>query len=135
MWCLSQNSRNFCPVNCVPLSVIMELGTPNRWMISVKNSTACSALILVMGRTSIHLENLLICDKQVGEAPGCLLQRPDEVEAPDSKGPGDGDRLQSLSGEMNLPSIELASLIGPHDLRGIGQSGRPVETLSEGVSH
>jgi len=32
-------------VNCVPLSVIMELGTPNRWMISVKNSTACSALI------------------------------------------------------------------------------------------
>ena len=47
-------------MNCVSLSVIMELGTPNWWMISVKNSTACSALILVMGRTSIHLENLSI---------------------------------------------------------------------------
>ena len=63
------------------------------------------------------------------------MQRPDEVEAPDSKGLGDGDRLQSLSGEMNLPSIELASLAGSHDLRGIGHSGRPVETLSEGISY
>jgi len=86
MWCLSQNPKNFRPVNCVPLSVIMELGTPNRWMISVKNSIACSALILVMGRT-------VDSDKQVGEALGRLLQRPDKVEAPDSKGPGDGDHL------------------------------------------
>jgi len=52
----------------------------------------------------------------VGEALGRLLQRLDEVEAPDSKGPGDGDRLQGLSGEMNLTSIELASLAGPHVL-------------------
>jgi len=78
---------------------------------------------------------LVDCDKQVGETPGRLLQRPDEVEAPDNKGPGDGDRLQSLSGEMNLPSIELASLTGPHDLCGIGHGGGPVETLSEGISY
>jgi hypothetical protein len=37
MWNLSQNSRNFLPVNWDPLSVMMEFGTPKRWMISVKN--------------------------------------------------------------------------------------------------
>ena len=81
------------------------------------------------------LGELVDCDKQVGEAPGCLLQWPDEVETPDSKGLGDGDRLQSLSGEMNLPSVKLASLIGPHDLHGVSHGGGPVEALSEGISY
>jgi hypothetical protein len=50
--------RNFMPVNWDPLSVMIELGTPNRWMMSVKNVTAFSALRFVIGRTSTHLENL-----------------------------------------------------------------------------
>jgi hypothetical protein len=29
----------------------------------------------------------------VGEAPGCLSERPHHVEVPDCKGPRDGDRL------------------------------------------
>jgi hypothetical protein len=58
MWNLSQNSRNFLPVNWDPLLVMMELGTPNRQMMSVKNVTARSALRFVIGRTSTHLENL-----------------------------------------------------------------------------
>jgi hypothetical protein len=41
-----------------PLSVMMEFGTPDLWMMSVKNDTACSDLRLVMGRASIHFENL-----------------------------------------------------------------------------
>jgi len=81
------------------------------------------------------LGELVDYDKQVGEAPGYLLQIPDEVEALDSKGPGDGDRLQSLGGKMNLRSIELASLTGVHDLHGISHGGGPVEALSEGVSY
>jgi hypothetical protein len=40
------------------LSVMMQLGTPKRWMMSVKNSVACSDQTLVMGRALIHLENL-----------------------------------------------------------------------------
>jgi hypothetical protein len=40
------------------LSVMMEFGTPKRWMMLVKNTTACSDLMLFRGRTSIHLENL-----------------------------------------------------------------------------
>jgi hypothetical protein len=37
---------------------MMQLGTSKRWMMSAKNSTACSDLMLVTGRASIHLENL-----------------------------------------------------------------------------
>jgi len=81
------------------------------------------------------LGELVDCDKQVGEAPRRFLQRPDQVEAPDSKRPGDGDRLQSLSGEMNLSSVELASLTGSHDLRGVSHGGGPVEALPEGISY
>ena len=81
------------------------------------------------------LGELVDCDKQVGEAPGRVLQRPYEVESPDGKGPGDGDRLQSLSGEMNLPSVKLASLTGPHDLRGVSHGGGLVEALPEGISY
>jgi hypothetical protein len=37
---------------------MMQLGTPKRWIMSVKNSMACSDLTLVTGQASIHLENL-----------------------------------------------------------------------------
>jgi hypothetical protein len=70
MWKLSQNSKNFLPVNWDPLSVMMELGTPKRWMISVKNVTAYSALRFVMGRTSTHLENLSIATNKWVKPPG-----------------------------------------------------------------
>ena len=39
------------------------------------------------------LGELVDHDKQVGEAPERFLQRPDEVEALDSKGPSNGDRF------------------------------------------
>ena len=45
----TQNQRNFLPVNCVPLSVMMEFGNPNRWTMSVKNNMACLDLITVIG--------------------------------------------------------------------------------------
>jgi hypothetical protein len=45
-------------VNWEPLSVMMEFGTPNLWMMSVKNDTTYSDLRLVMGRASIQFENL-----------------------------------------------------------------------------
>jgi hypothetical protein len=52
------------------LSVMMEFGTPKRWMMLVKNATACSDLMLVRGRTLIHLENLSMatsrCEKPSG---------------------------------------------------------------------
>ena len=36
---------------------------------------------------------------------------------------------------MNLPSVKLASLTGPHDFRGVSYGGGPVETLSEGIPY
>jgi hypothetical protein len=40
------------------LSVMMEFGTPNLWMMSVKNDTTCSDQRLVIGRALTHLEKL-----------------------------------------------------------------------------
>ena len=53
----SQKSRNF-PVKLVPWLVMIQLGTPNRYMMSRKNLTAYSERMLVMGFASIHLVNL-----------------------------------------------------------------------------
>jgi hypothetical protein len=81
MWWSSQKSRNFFPVNCVPLSVMIEFGTPKRWMMLVKNATAYSDLMLFRGRTLIHLENLSIatsrCVKPLGAfCKGLTRSRP-----------------------------------------------------------
>jgi hypothetical protein len=76
-------------VNCVPLSVMIEFGIPKRWMIFVKNATACSDLMLVKGRTSIHLENLLMVTSRCVKPPECLLQGTDEVQTPHSERPSD----------------------------------------------
>jgi hypothetical protein len=76
MWWSSQKSRNFFPVNYVPLSVMMEFGTPKRWMMFVKNATACSDLMLVKGRTSIHLENLSMATSRCLKPPGAFYKGP-----------------------------------------------------------
>jgi hypothetical protein len=76
MWWSSQKSRNFFPVNCVPLSVMMEFGTPKRWMMFVKNATACSDLMLGKGQTSIHLENLLMATNRFEKPPGAFYKGP-----------------------------------------------------------
>jgi hypothetical protein len=76
MWWSSQKSRNFFPMNCVPLSVMMEFGTPKRWMMLVKNATACSDLTLVKGQTSIHLENLSMATSRCEKPPGAFCKGP-----------------------------------------------------------
>jgi hypothetical protein len=76
MWWSSQKSRNFFPVNYVPLSVMMEFGTPKRWIMFVKNPTACSDLMLVKGRASIHLENLSMVTSRCEKPPGAFCKGP-----------------------------------------------------------
>ena len=70
MWCRSQKSKKFLSVNYMPLSVIMMLGIPNRWMMSMKKRTTCSEQMFVMGRASTHLENLSMA------ANGCIHPLP-----------------------------------------------------------
>jgi hypothetical protein len=79
MWWSSQKFRNFLPVNWVPLSVMMEFGTPKRWMMFVKNATACLDLMLVRVRTSIHLENLSMATSR--------CEKPRVPSARDRRGP------------------------------------------------
>jgi hypothetical protein len=76
MWWPSQKSRNFFLVNSVPLSVMMEFRTPKRWMIFVKNATACSDPMLVKGQTSIHLENLSMATSRCVKPPGAFCKGP-----------------------------------------------------------
>jgi hypothetical protein len=58
----------------VPWSVMMEFGTAKRWMIFVKNTTACSDPMLVKGRTSIHLENLSMATSRCLKPPGAFCK-------------------------------------------------------------
>jgi hypothetical protein len=58
----------------VPLSVMMEFGTPKRWMMLVKNATTCSDLMLVRSRTLIHLENLLMATSRCEKPPGAFCK-------------------------------------------------------------
>ena len=78
---------------------------------------------------------LVYSDKQVGEAPGCLFERPNQVKPLDREGPRDGDHLECLGWEVSLPSIVLTPFIGAYDLLGIGCCSGPVEALSECVSN
>ena len=39
---------------------------------------------------------LVYGDKQVGVAPGCLFEWPNQIEPPDHEGPRDGDHLECL---------------------------------------
>jgi hypothetical protein len=42
----------------------------------VKNATACSDLMLVKGRTSIHLENLSMATSRCEKPPGAFYKGP-----------------------------------------------------------
>jgi hypothetical protein len=49
---------------------------PKRWMMFVKNATACSDLMLVKGRNSIHLENLSMATSRCEKPPGAFCKGP-----------------------------------------------------------
>jgi hypothetical protein len=60
MWYSSQNSRNLLLMNYVPLSVMIEFGTPKCWTMLVTHFIACLEVIFVISHVSIHLVNLSI---------------------------------------------------------------------------
>jgi hypothetical protein len=56
----------------------------------------------------------------LSEAPGRLLQWANEVQSPHGERTRDGDGLQSMSWEVCLPGVELATLAGPHNVSCVG---------------
>ena len=92
-------------------------------------------LDLADGSSLDLLGELVDCHQQVGETPGRLLQRADEVQSPHGKRPRDGDGLQSVGQEVHLSSVELATHAGLHDVGGVGDRGGLVKALSKRVTH
>ena len=92
-------------------------------------------LYLADGSSLNPLGELFDCYQQVGEAPGHLLQRANEVQSPHGERPCDGDGLQSMCRKVRLSSIEPAALAGPHDVGGVGDRGGPVKALSKRIAH
>jgi len=90
---------------------------------------------LADGASLDPLGEFVDCHQQVGEAPGRLLQRTEEVQSPHGKRPCDGDGLQSMEWEVCFSSVELATLASPHDINGVGDRGGPVKTLPKHVTH
>ena len=69
----------------------------------------------------------------MGVAPGCLLERPNQIKPQDHEGPRDGDHLEWLGQEVSLLSVVLAPFVGAYELLGVGYHSGPVEALSECV--
>jgi hypothetical protein len=108
-------------VNWVPLSVMMEFGTPKTMDDVVEERHRLLGPDAVQGPDLDPLGKFVDGDQQVRVAPGCLLQGADEVQTPHNKRPCDGYRLQSLSGQVGLPCIELTPFAGADNSRGVGQ--------------
>ena len=93
MWKLSQNAKNFLPVNWVPLSVMIEFRTPKPEDDVRKEQNGSIGFNLADGSSLNPLGEFIDCHQQVSEAPGRLLQRADDVQSPHGKRPCDGDGL------------------------------------------
>jgi hypothetical protein len=72
-------------------------------------------------------------DHQVREAPGCVLQRTEDLQSPHREWPRYCDHLKGLSWHMRLLRVELAASARPHGLDSVRYCSRPVEPLPEGV--
>ena len=94
-------------MNYVPLSVMMEFGTP-KVMDDVKEEQH-GLLGLDRGdRSSLYpLCKLIYGDKQVRIASRRPLEWSDQIEPLDHKRPCDGDHLECLGWQVGLPSVVL----------------------------
>ena len=71
-------------VNCVPLSVMILLGTPKRQTIDLKNLTADCAITFLTGWTSGHFVNLSIATYKYSKPPTARGKGP-RMSSPQTK--------------------------------------------------
>ena len=71
-------------VNCVPLSVMIWLGTPKRQTIDLKNLTADYAVTFLTASTSGHFVNLLIATYKYSKLPTARGKGP-RISSPQTK--------------------------------------------------
>ena len=70
----------------VPLSVMMEFGTPKWWTMSWKKAAACADFAVVTGFASIHFVNLSTATSRWVKPPGSLLRGPTMSSPQTAKG-------------------------------------------------
>ena len=90
-----------------PRSVMIVLGKPNLWSISLMNSTARSDEIFLIGLTSIHLVNLSTATRMCVKPPGAVGSG--HQEAPASERPQWRYGYQVVSKQATLFGEVLAS--------------------------
>jgi hypothetical protein len=71
--------------------------------------------------------------KQVGIAPGHLLEGPDQIKPPDHEWPRDGDGLESLGWQMGLSCVVLTPFAFEYNTRAICHRGWLVEAMSKSI--
>jgi hypothetical protein len=126
----SQKSKNLFLVNWALLSVMVEFGTPKVENDALDKAYHFLGADLSQGPSLNLFSELVDHDKQVGEAPGCFLEESQEVQAPHSKRPCDGDGLEPLGRHVDLSCKVLEPLARPHDLDCIIGGRWPVKVLS-----
>ena len=89
MFCSLQKDRNSSDVKLVPLSVMMLLGNPKRYMMDLMKLTAIVAVELVMGTASTHLVNLSTATRRCVSSLGGFSEWPDHIEPPLGERPGE----------------------------------------------
>jgi hypothetical protein len=82
----AQKSLNSLTVNGVPLSVIILLGMPKLYIISLMNSTALAAVMEAAGSTSIHYVNLSTAMKKCMNPSFAFLNGPTRSDPHVEKG-------------------------------------------------
>ena len=81
------------------------------------------------------LGELIDGDQEVIEPPGCLLELPDHVEAPNHEWLGDGNSLEGLGQQLTLLGIVLAPLARLDEVLSVDEGSRPVEAMFKSLPH
>ena len=66
-------------------------------------------------------------------AAGGVDELAHHVDSPDREGPGDGDSLESRTGEVCLMSVPLAAIAAIDDVDCVGVGHWPVEDMAQGL--
>ena len=135
IFCSLQKDRNSSAVKLVPLSVMMLLGTPKRYMMDLMKLTAVVAVEFVMGTASIHLVNLSTATRRCVPSFGGFSERPNHIEPPLGERPGEWYCLQCGFRCMRLCCEFLAADAFSDDGFCVLESCGPVEACSKSFGH
>jgi hypothetical protein len=117
-------------VNWVPLLVIMLLGTSNKYMISLMNSTVLAVVIYIADFASNYLVNLSTTTKMCVNPPLTFFKWIYQINPPCRKCSSDRYGLQQIRHDVFLVSEILTLFTAMNQGVSIGNSFGPIKPLS-----